>query len=112
MNKELLCKIADAIEAAPEEFDQAAWGTGCGTPRCVAGWAITLCEDPDYCTGEDVADGAREVLGLTQYQRHNLFAANWPDWWVHGVFRGGYIQPTAEQAAYVLRELAAGRLEL
>lgn len=43
LNTELFKKIHDVISITPEQFDMAGWedtDSGCGTTRCVAGWAI------------------------------------------------------------------------
>lgn len=44
MNKDLLLKVADAIEANPEHFDMENWfqDTACGTAACIGGWALHL----------------------------------------------------------------------
>lgn len=44
MNKELLLKVADAIEANPAHFDMDDFfqNTECGTTACIAGWALFL----------------------------------------------------------------------
>lgn len=43
-NKELFRKIRDQINADPNSHNQGAWEFigGCGTSRCIAGWAIHL----------------------------------------------------------------------
>lgn len=48
-NTELFKKIHDVISVHPELHDQAFFqeGTGCGTTRCVAGWAIHLSHPDD-----------------------------------------------------------------
>lgn len=44
MNTELFRKINDIIQPRPGKLFMGNWeeGTGCGTTRCVAGWAIYL----------------------------------------------------------------------
>jgi hypothetical protein len=42
MNKTLLLKVADAIEANPEHFDMESFVDSCGTTACIAGWAWFL----------------------------------------------------------------------
>ena len=47
MNRELLIKVRDAIEAEPMAFKMSMWISKdiispCGTTACIAGWAATL----------------------------------------------------------------------
>lgn len=45
INTELFAKIRDVIKDQPGRHDQSRWEStlsGCGTARCVAGWAIHL----------------------------------------------------------------------
>lgn len=61
MNKELLLKVADAIEKYPELYDQETYGdvevddTSCGTTACIAGWACAL--EGYYPTIATLSDG-------------------------------------------------------
>ena len=78
MNKELLSKVADAIESCPEGYSQQNWGIevspetfndneedtwilqpySCDSPSCICGWAL-YCYDEEY--------GATEKHGPVAY---------------------------------------------
>lgn len=47
--KLLRLKVANLIESTPDLHDQSNWGGKCGTPCCVAGWAVRLAADNDLC---------------------------------------------------------------
>lgn len=74
----LMEAVADMIEAHPERYDQQQWKveTECGTAYCLAGWAcqIALGRLP-WRNG--VAATARDLLGLTDGERYNLFVESW-----------------------------------
>ena len=99
MNKERLLKIADVIEAYPRMYNQGDYGDqcfvedvdefvdDCGTPACIAGWAI-------YLFGEDIDEGSKytwynpasyaaELLGINNNRQlyTDLFEAYWPEYW-------------------------------
>jgi len=103
-NRELFQKIHEQISAHPDTHYQGSWETGCGTTRCVAGWAIHLTTGApvfgsdgrvsaqtralaaEYGTrdagpggwhaGYMVADLAQELLGLSQPEAGRLFLAD------------------------------------
>lgn len=85
MNKPLLLKVADAIEANPEHFDMSLFTDDCDTTACIAGWAAflssrykrleTFIAKNDY----SIATRATEVLQLTDDQAFRLFyTEGWP----------------------------------
>ena len=145
--------VADAIEFEPCMYDQRVYGedrfsdhegfivklgtdfphagTGeCGTPCCIAGWAITLFGDPDdtYKTEQQemasVDTYAAKILGLpfpNHWASHPLFVGVWPRKWFDPERRINppgelptfgssvneyYDTPGAEQAVMVLRKIA------
>jgi hypothetical protein len=58
MNTELFKKIHDIISADPDKLGMSSWENfdpGCGTTRCVSGWAVCL------TTGTSLYDLADEV---------------------------------------------------
>lgn len=83
--RKLAALIADHIERFPETYDQGDWGASpmrgggfdcsvaaalksgrCGTPACVAGWAVRLAaESSEARPTEQIADAAARLLGLT-----------------------------------------------
>jgi len=115
MNREMILKVADAIEAAakPEAkptlgFNMGDWvsnrhydvsGHFCGTTACIAGW--TLAVSGQELSAEDSAqylgirNEAEAILGLSCDKAEDLFV-NYPD----------FSDPTPSQAAAVLRHLA------
>lgn len=102
-NAELFAKIRDVIKASPEGHEQSTFEseTSCGTTRCVAGWAIyletgvpvfmsdsSIVLSPearalelrlglvrgDFENDVDMVHAiARELLGLSEQQAHQLF---------------------------------------
>lgn len=109
LNIELFQKIHDVISVEERGFDMANWEdgarNGCGTTRCVAGWAINLTTgEPLYIDGgdyhhesvielakslgthvQDVGDGSEEadlealggkLLGLEPDDRSLFYAGN------------------------------------
>jgi hypothetical protein len=100
LDTELFRKIHAQITARPETHSQDSfeWDdnegeersdgvTLCGTTRCVAGWALHFYapEQSIYDTarelGEplDLAEVAKELLGLTYGQAEELFSASLPE---------------------------------
>jgi hypothetical protein len=73
-NLPLLRKVLDHIDAHPEEWHQANMGDEddlkCGTPMCVAGWALafTGCQSQHW-----TAWRAASALGLTDDEADDLF---------------------------------------
>lgn len=100
----------------------------CQTTACVAGWTNVLCagEDSDSwvgdCDGEDGLATAAVRLGLSVRQADRLFYANENSVWKEQADRFGWVLDydglenwediTAAQAATVLREVAAGVIDL
>ena len=101
-NEELFRRVADAIEANPEQYDQGQWE--CGTTRCLAGWANRLTGHVVPATWLEIgasaseadsqrfvermvafSERARSVLGLTSEETDGpdpdeeggLFAETW-----------------------------------
>lgn len=83
VNEALLREILTFIELHPERWDQGSWwDTGaCGTTGCLAGWTVVLADplfgpdqawafDPLSC---DIDFRARNLLGLSEEQAHELF---------------------------------------
>ena len=128
MFKERFLKIADVIEAYPEMYNQGDYGdqcfvedvdafaNGCGTPACIAGWAIHLFgEDIDEragITGYNPASYAAELLGVNGNRRlyTDLFEAYWPEYWrevsspedilLHSSFDEGVFESLLEEHTY------------
>lgn len=92
MNTERILKLADVIEES-ETYDQTQFFHPCGTPGCIAGHAVTMLGSDEK--GPNTSEIAREELGLDEVQATALFFV-WPF----------TINPTAKQAATVLRHLA------
>ena len=72
-----LTELADHLEALPpEQYDQENWAHDCGTPACIAAWAVFLFAPSRYrrsriaCT---IEQDAQELLGLTEFQGGGLF---------------------------------------
>lgn len=90
---ELIKRLADYIEAHPEEHDQSVWGyrNACGTTACAAGHTVILAghtpkwdDDLDGREGfwmmgvegfgcSDVGDVAQDLLGLSGHEATRLF---------------------------------------
>lgn len=112
LNRDLMYRIADAIEREPERFDMGDWigETECGTTFCVAGWAVLL-EKPELFmnvgTHRLPVDVLFEALRLLDPDPHNecleelsrLFVSN--------------MEADATDAAIKLRKFAdAGQIDL
>ncbi|SRR6266550_5338456 len=76
-------KVLDQIAAHPETHSQMVWENGCGTVRCVAGWAIHN-ELPEGAPIRWIFDikgyeragyaiVAADLLGLGYYEAEELF---------------------------------------
>ena len=105
MNKDMMLRVAEAIEAEPERFQMDVWFTPaerniCGTVGCIAGTAVALAKDLTYddavehndCDGQSaqinfVIEGGA-LLGLTLGQATNLFVGTY--WWADVLGRLGY----------------------
>ena len=105
MNKERILALADLIEVQPKAgyfaeggFNMGAYVHSCGTPACIAGWAVSLFDEVTdveghcYQIGKAVHDRAKSLLGLTYGQADTLFRE--------------YTANDPKIAARVLRELA------
>ena len=93
-NIEMFDRVADAIEAHPEKYDQTTFGrkTECGTAYCVAGWTAYLDGWKPSTSGDffcvtkgdhrrSVIGVAHKLLGLVSYESADLFDSNWcPPW--------------------------------
>ena len=128
---ELILKVADAIEEAPELYDQGTFGLVgnlegaadtrprnfiCDTPCCVAGWALILSKTK-VRVGEGIAPAAAKAMGLDP-DKGAIFSTIWPmnvipeEEWPENYDKFDFIKPTPSQAAHALRRLVAGELTL
>lgn len=68
INKELLLKVADVIEAYPENFNMRDFFNDCGTTACIAGWCVSLAYQMPIAAFPKsklwVAGEARKLLGF------------------------------------------------
>jgi len=136
LNTELLQHLADAIEGQPTLYDQRSVGLveyrlgeegklveylPCETPCCVAGWTVRLTDRRANSlrlqhSSQAVLRAAAECLGLTDPEARALFAARWPVGWLPPEARpagaADLFEPTAPQAAALLRRLARGERSL
>ncbi len=94
VNHDEIAAIIAHIEAHPEEWDQRHWAirTDCGTTFCFAGWACVRAGDQfrwgrsfegprlsfamELVSDETIHYRAEKVLGLSDDQAYELFAAN------------------------------------
>ena len=90
-NAELINKVADAIEAHPDRYDQEVWTSDgrwksldvhtCGTAFCIAGWAVAVDHWETGAWGRVHSDEtdqvARQLMGLTPREGHFLFGPEW-----------------------------------
>ena len=120
-SSEKLRMIGSAIEGDPDDYYQSSFGDDkeadefyahgetlqdsfshagegvCGTPCCVAGWAIALFGDPNDIVVDDegevikgIGDYALDLLGIelpisfVENRNHPLFFARWPEDWLYG----------------------------
>lgn len=116
MNKELMLKIADHIEAHPEMYDQAEL---CGTPCCIAGWAVRLSGLPVPSDGYIAWSSAEALLEIPPRVGNVLFSAtpdaHWPEpfagRWCD--YDGGFGEHAlAWVAASFLRAIVSGEVTL
>lgn len=90
-NVDKLYAVLDAIEANPEQWDQAHWSraTECGTSMCFAGWtvhlegiklAVEVDGDNSRCSrtaeDKDISILASSILGLTSEEEYQLFVGS------------------------------------
>lgn len=84
MNTANLKKTRDYLAEHPDQYDQANWMRPCGTPSCVAGYAVAVCGgtllDEERCLTSDGDNWylpvyAQELLGLDFDQREDMFSA-------------------------------------
>lgn len=95
-----LLAIARHIVKYPKTYNQQVWGrksrgkyqypAGCGTTACIAGHAILRYKGPlelKRAIKLDPATSAREILGLSCAQAHDLFNPNlhWSHDWSHSL---------------------------
>ena len=78
MNKEAVQRTIDTLRAEPESYDQSMWFHDCGTPACVAGYALYANLYPDEieslqgdCCSIPVE--AERILGLSPEEADRLF---------------------------------------
>jgi hypothetical protein len=107
MNKERILALADIIEKQPHVEHTAAkgfnmWGYRhpCGSPSCIAGWAIH--SFPRVRSDEGPQSHAAKILGISWDEASPLFD---PEHYVEGVMDMRSITPA--HAAAVLRHLAS-----
>jgi hypothetical protein len=85
MNRKNFGRLADLIEKNERDFDMSRWGcpwnTGCGSPRCLGGWAVYQArrdfvdkhgKEPPY-SNVDMTAEASEWLGVDYDAGHSLF---------------------------------------
>lgn len=101
MNVERINALADLIEKQPNSghkdsdgFNMRYWTHSCGTPSCIAGWAVFLSEVPVETFG--VKRKAAEFLGIEGEKTDRLFLPSDVD----------LDDVTSSHAAAVLRHLA------
>lgn len=85
INRKLFQKVYDLVVAEPEFHDQADWeqgDEGCGTTRCVGGWALIIHTGESTvvraagvvgANHDNIRGAARTVLGLTYQESTYLF---------------------------------------
>lgn len=92
MNKELLLKVADAIEQNPTHYDQSCWRADtnfaqielpdvpyfadpkdCGTYMCVAGWVVALTPPEERLATHSFTSAAGAALNMHDKDRRRLF---------------------------------------
>lgn len=111
MNREFILDLANVLDNLPEpnKFDMSdffhSYRPGgdneyiiddCGTPSCIAGWAIFHKNGPDHVITNGVRIEAREIMGIDYFTAKQLFEPE--DVW--------YSQITNKEAALTLRRLA------
>lgn len=77
VNEPFLREVLAWIEIHPERWDQRFWLSSrptCGTSYCLGGWAYVLGTGAEpLIFGPSHIDKAQELLGLNDYQAHDLF---------------------------------------
>ena len=121
MNKERLLAVAEAIEKEPSLYDQREWGAPwCGTPGCIAGWAVALFSDDNDRAARiahvfSIKEAALHSLGMRADQKYPLFNSRWPASWLpdhdNGSYSSEFFTPTARDAQRVLHKIVAGDIE-
>lgn len=86
MNKKALKRTRDLMAKSPSSYDQTKWSIGCGTPGCVAGYAVAAnghkIKSFDYCkkgwfgSEDHIRTRAIEVLDLTELEAKEMFRGN------------------------------------
>jgi hypothetical protein len=131
MNIDLMLKVADYIEANPDEYDQRNW---CGTECCIAGHAVALSGDAvlirragaysalagyidvldvlDFGSIMRIPEEARKRLDISHDLAGTLFgaAARWPLEFQFSIFDVSD-EGRARKAAMFLRHLVAEELQ-
>lgn len=103
MNKENILKLADHIERLdPMEYDQSKFVYGCGTPSCIAGWALWFVRPwegrGDVVAFETGVEIAEKWLGISSSTARILFSAH--------PYASLDDAPSPQEAAVTLRHLA------
>ena len=89
MNREALQKTRDLLASeVGEKYDQSVWLHLCGSPACVAGFAVAASEGVKVAVSyeESVKDRAQRFLGLTDEEADEMFGFSIykgygdPDW--------------------------------
>ena len=128
MNKELMLKVADAIEQHPTLYNQGSYGWGwldleggCGSACCVVGWAFVLSGFKRQSYPESYSFGHRDgdiyrrgsaALGI-EVPNEEIVAGTWPSGWLTRAgleLRGilGAFSPRSDEAAIILRAMVQG----
>lgn len=122
INKFLIDQIIGQIQSDPESYEQSVFGflitptghlTECGTPCCIAGWAILLgmtAEERDDCwlDQHSLNPLAARLMGIENMVLADcLFSAYWGREWM-----GRYGTPTVSDAVRVLTRLRDGQLSI
>lgn len=107
LNVPAVRELADLVEKQKHDgigeesgFNMSRYRHGCGSPACIAGWALWM-EYPgdDFDWVEDVAEEAGKILGIDEYEdQMHLFLGH--------EFIGDLQKITPSDAAKVLRNLA------
>ena len=120
-------KVGEGILADRDNYDQSTWGNGCGTPRCIAGWAVTFHDDHDCDIGQSnyIEEIGASVLGIGGGAMPDIFREDWPDALIEIALNPtdeleelyepyGYENtvPTAEEARDLCIAVASGRIPL
>lgn len=85
MNIPNLLRTRNYLASHPDDYFQAEWTHGCGTPACVAGYAVVACggrlvPNSHMCVTafgvyKELSSHATKLLGLTVRQKVAMFMA-------------------------------------